>query len=155
MQKYAYRKLWMWEQSIFSPEKSWSCDFQAQAFELWFRRKRPKNTVSDTFHNTYPMATWTWCSIYAKCELERCKTCSTRMKIFFNFFQKRNEIKQREKIPSKLEVAPHALKMWTGLGEWIPLRLLRLLEHLAVLKNTPSHAPSLQLPISFFFQFVP
>ena len=35
------------------------------------------------------------------------------------------------KIPSKLEVAPHALKMceWVMDG-WIPLRLLRLLEHL-------------------------
>ena len=37
-----------------------------------------------------------------------------------------------EKIPSKLEVAPPPK---CGLGEWvIPLRLLRLLEHLAVLK---------------------
>ena len=36
------------------------------------------------------------------------------------------------KIPSKLEVAPPPK---CGLGEWvIPLRLLRLLEHLAVLK---------------------
>ena len=36
------------------------------------------------------------------------------------------------KIPSKLEVAPPPK---FGLGEWvIPLRLLRLLEHLAVLK---------------------
>ena len=36
-----------------------------------------------------------------------------------------------EKIPSKLEVAPPPK---CGLGEWvIPLRLLRLLEHLAVL----------------------
>ena len=32
-------------------------------------------------------------------------------------------------IPSKLEVAPYALKMLDGV-EWIPLRLLRLLEHL-------------------------
>ena len=38
-----------------------------------------------------------------------------------------------KKIPSKLEVAPPPK---CGLGEWvIPLRLLRLLEHLAVLKN--------------------
>ena len=39
-----------------------------------------------------------------------------------------------KKIPSKLEVAPYALKMLTGwMGEWvIPLRLLQLLEHLAV-----------------------
>ena len=36
------------------------------------------------------------------------------------------------KIPSKLEVAPPPK---CGLGEWvIPLRLLQLLEHLAVLK---------------------
>ena len=39
--------------------------------------------------------------------------------------------KMRLKIPSKLEVAPPPK---CGLGEWvIPLRLLRLLEHLAVL----------------------
>ena len=37
-----------------------------------------------------------------------------------------------KKIPSKLEVAPPPK---CGLGEWvIPLRLLQLLEHLAVLK---------------------
>ena len=34
--------------------------------------------------------------------------------------------KAKKKIPSKLEVAPYALKMLSGV-EWIPLRLLRLL----------------------------
>ena len=44
-----------------------------------------------------------------------------------------NEPRWMNKIPSKLEVAP---PLKCGLGEWvIPLRLLRLLEHLAVLIN--------------------
>ena len=37
------------------------------------------------------------------------------------------------KIPSKLEVAPPPKCGLDWMGEWIPLRLLRLLEHLAVL----------------------
>ena len=36
-------------------------------------------------------------------------------------------------IPSKLEVAPPP-KCQSGVGDWIPLRMLRRLEHLAVLK---------------------
>ena len=41
-----------------------------------------------------------------------------------------------KKIPSKLEVAPPLSKMCEWVMEWvIPLRLLRLLEHLAVLIN--------------------
>ena len=45
------------------------------------------------------------------------------------------EIVKEKKIPSKLEVAPLYAKCGLDwMGEWIPLRLLRLLEHLAVLK---------------------
>ena len=44
---------------------------------------------------------------------------------------------KRKKIPSKLEVAPLYAKCGLDwMGEWIPLRLLRLLEHLAVLTNS-------------------
>ena len=43
-----------------------------------------------------------------------------------------------KKIPSKLEVAPLYAKCGLDwMGEWIPLRLLWLLEHLAVLTNKP------------------
>ena len=42
-----------------------------------------------------------------------------------------------KKIPSKLEVAPYALKMLTGMEWVIPLRLLRLLEHLRCQKVAP------------------
>ena len=84
------------------------------------------------------MATWTWCSIYAKCKLECWKICSTRMNIFkkqnknnwalsvekmnwSSFYQKqiwyilvlekRNEIKQRE------------IKAWRGLNSCLKIDL--------------------------------
>ena len=58
------------------------------------------------------------------------------------------EIVKEKKIPSKLEVAPLYAKCGLDwMGEWIPLRLLRLLEHLAVLKRPITITEDIYIPL--------
>ena len=63
--------------------------FPREIIKLWFlgaslwalAETETTKKHSEWYFPYYPMATWTWCSIYAKCKLECRKTCSTRMKI--------------------------------------------------------------------------